>query len=225
MHPVFFGVKMLHLRIERAAHALIRGGFVREVGVTPARLTILKTLGVYRLGLPRWKLVRMVGVSGPVVSRMLRALEELGYVRRSRDGRDKRKVFVQITALGAEILGGLDDTEALAEDELRHAVVTRRSASYDLCEEELTRKALKKAERDATYELQIFERFLLRGRKRLGCHTPFSHPWFVGAVSSQTPVLLEPLGTFDPPGEAQNGDARWYDPWSTEYRPDVAEAS
>jgi hypothetical protein len=122
---------------------------------------------------------------------------------------------------------GLDETEASAEDALRHAMVTKPSSADDLEDDDalLEVEDLAAAEEKATHELQIFERFLLRGQKRLGGDTPFSHPWFVGAINNWWPVLLEPLGTFDPPGAAANGRAGWYDPWSREYRPDLAEAS
>src|SRR5262245_60494456 len=66
MHSVFFGLK-------RVMYGL-RKTFKRRLDryrlkVTPAQYDVLRILCDYRCGLARFVLVRLLGVSGPVVSR------------------------------------------------------------------------------------------------------------------------------------------------------------
>ena len=49
-------------------------------------------------------LARCLNVSKPVVTRALNRLGTLGYLRRQRDDRDKRNIFVAPTSEGAEFL-------------------------------------------------------------------------------------------------------------------------
>ena len=47
-----------------------------------------------------------LGVSKPVVTRALNTLGRLGYLRRERDERDRRNIFVTRTTVGTEFLEG-----------------------------------------------------------------------------------------------------------------------
>lgn len=49
-------------------------------------------------------LARMLNVSKPVVTRALNRLSALGYLRRERDDRDKRNIYVTRTTEGANFL-------------------------------------------------------------------------------------------------------------------------
>jgi len=51
-------------------------------------------------------LASILGVSKPVVTRALNTLGRLGYLRRERDERDRRNIFVTRTSVGAEFLEG-----------------------------------------------------------------------------------------------------------------------
>lgn len=51
-------------------------------------------------------LAATLGVSKPVVTRALNTLGRLGYLRRERDERDRRNIFVTRTGVGAEFLEG-----------------------------------------------------------------------------------------------------------------------
>ena len=99
MNPVFFGLK-------RAYHSTLRIGRAnfRALQLTAARFDLLYALT--DRGRPRNEatrqsvLRRMLGVSRPTVSRMLRSLEELGFVRRQRSEVDRRQLEVRLTGYG-----------------------------------------------------------------------------------------------------------------------------
>ena len=106
MHAIAFGTKRTFhgfLRVTRRAFA--------SVALTAARYDLMSLLS---LQAPEWpscatrqsNLWRMLGVTPGVVSRMLRALEALGMVRRERPDRrgDRRQRLVSITALGRTCL-------------------------------------------------------------------------------------------------------------------------
>jgi DNA-binding MarR family transcriptional regulator len=72
-----------------------------SVGVTAARFDLMYAIfGAYRGQIHQAALARKVGVSVPVVARMLRSLEELGYVLRERCRVDRRKILVGLTKAG-----------------------------------------------------------------------------------------------------------------------------
>jgi DNA-binding MarR family transcriptional regulator len=78
MHAAFFALK-------RAYHStlrLTRAGLT-ELGLTAARFDMLFALGEYRRGLLQGSLIRVLGVGRTTVSRMLAALEKLGFVKRT----------------------------------------------------------------------------------------------------------------------------------------------
>lgn len=78
-----------------------------EMGLTAARFDMLSALCVARpawlrgMGLRQSTLRRVLGVSAPVVTRMVQALEKLRLVRREREVLgDRRQVVVMLTKLG-----------------------------------------------------------------------------------------------------------------------------
>jgi DNA-binding MarR family transcriptional regulator len=101
MDNVFFALK-------RAYHGSLRVGrkalvAIRCEGLTPARLDMLQALSTEDF-LPQRELQRILGVTKATVSRMVRALEELGYVKRDRDEADRRRMFAWLTERGTECL-------------------------------------------------------------------------------------------------------------------------
>ena len=76
MHPLFFSIKRAHYSVLRFA-----GGLLRRFGLTPARFDLLFLLRAKAVT-SQCALHRELGVCRMVVSRMLRALEELGLVTR-----------------------------------------------------------------------------------------------------------------------------------------------
>lgn len=101
MHTVLFEMKHAHLTAVRFSRA-----FVAEVGLTPARLDLLRALVAAdpETGMLQSTLRRRLCVSAPVVSRMVRALEALGFVERTRCPRDRRQVWINLSPLGAHSL-------------------------------------------------------------------------------------------------------------------------
>lgn len=103
MNYYFFAMK-------RAFHATLR--VTRDVaaafGLTPARSDML--YAIFRAPgharprgrgeLTQRELREKLGVSAPTVSRMVRALESLGFVERRRSYRDRRTLDVQLTDFG-----------------------------------------------------------------------------------------------------------------------------
>jgi DNA-binding MarR family transcriptional regulator len=95
MHFLSFAVKRAHLRCVETLKP-VAGLY----GLTPARFDVLHVIR-QRLGEATQACIRHVlGVSGTTISRMVQALEELGFVARERHWRDKRTKLVRLTDLG-----------------------------------------------------------------------------------------------------------------------------
>jgi DNA-binding MarR family transcriptional regulator len=96
MHAAFFGLKRAYwgsLRVTR--------GTLTEMGLTAARFDLLYMLWEYpRLPCSQRSLTRRLGVSPPVVSRMLKSLRERGLVVRARDTLDRRSWLISLTSEG-----------------------------------------------------------------------------------------------------------------------------
>lgn len=100
MHAIAFGLK-------RAFHATlaITRRPLATFGITAARLDMLHAIqSGGDLGLPQRSLRALLGVTDATISRMLRALEELEYITRSRDPHDARRLVVRLTRTGLSIL-------------------------------------------------------------------------------------------------------------------------
>jgi DNA-binding MarR family transcriptional regulator len=99
MNAVFFGLK-------RAHHSVLGlgRGTLKKVGLTAARFDLLFALtenGRRRLGWKRQSAVRRIlGVTRPTVSRMVRSLELLGIVKRRRCRYDRRQLQIAFTPRG-----------------------------------------------------------------------------------------------------------------------------
>jgi DNA-binding MarR family transcriptional regulator len=97
MHALFF-------RLKRAYQAPLKmfNRRLRAVSLTCARYDLLHALRS-RVGRLQSELWRTLGVTRPVVSRMLKALEAMKLVRR-RVAEDKRQRFVELTPRGRALL-------------------------------------------------------------------------------------------------------------------------
>ena len=94
MDEIIFGMKRGHLASARFGHRLLA-----PFGLTPARFDMLYAL--QNVGLYQTQLAQMLGVARSTVSRMLAALEKLGWVCRFRL-RNMR--IVSLTRAGAALL-------------------------------------------------------------------------------------------------------------------------
>jgi DNA-binding MarR family transcriptional regulator len=96
MHSVFFGLK-------RAYHSTLRltRKTLGKMGLTAARFDLLFALhSSGKGGVRQSQLRRTLGVCASVISRMLKALELLGYVKREREMGDTRQRRVTLTNKG-----------------------------------------------------------------------------------------------------------------------------
>ena len=103
MHAIAFGSKRVFhgfLRVTRKP--------LCSIGLTAARFDLLSALAGPRLqwggAEAQFELVQTLGVSPPVVSRMLKALEKLGLVKRVRMDEDQRFKLVFLTKKGFALL-------------------------------------------------------------------------------------------------------------------------
>ena len=96
MHFMTFALKRAHLR----AIAFVRP-WLAHTAITPARYDILHLLHEHRLRpLRQTALKHALGISAATLSRMLKRLEELGFITRSPSPRDRRAKNVALTAGG-----------------------------------------------------------------------------------------------------------------------------
>lgn len=93
MHPLFYETKHAHLSFVRFFR---RDAAAR--GLTPARVDMLRAIQrVFCSQIRQSDLWRVLNVSKMVVSIMVRALERLGFVRRTRADGDSRTFLVTLT--------------------------------------------------------------------------------------------------------------------------------
>lgn len=164
MHRVFFSIKRVHWRWQKRAETLL---CERDVWITPARFTMLRVLHVYKFGIQRGKLARLLGVAGPGVSRMLGALEAEGLVKRGRYDHDRRCVLVELTGAGRDVVErGLGSGSDVLEVDREAKRVFASSDHPDV-------------------DIELLDAFLIRARVRLEDETPFPVPWRGGELISE----------------------------------------
>jgi DNA-binding MarR family transcriptional regulator len=173
MHAVFFGVKRAHLEVVWR----LTGPLIEKSGLTPARFDLMRIVRLRPHGVPQGTLHWLLGVSPPTVSRMLKSLEELGWIRRVEHRRDRRSRVVHITESGtAAVEMALAATVGSREAEHHVARVatgdrTRRSGGRQ------DAAAIKGAIEAAKAKVVALEGTLARMRSALFDFAPFVHPW------------------------------------------------
>ena len=156
MHVAFFGIKRVHLRVVH-----ITGELLRERHLTPARFDMMRIIEMYGdLGIPQAAIQHRLGVSAPTVSRMLKSLQKLGFVRLGRLARDRCCGLVTITAVGLWVVQNA--RENLVDNGISERLALRGLA-FD--------------REEARPALATLERSLTRMRRTYGDSTPFDHPW------------------------------------------------
>lgn len=111
MHAIAFRLKMGHLRNLAFGRWVIKER-VKVKDMTPARFDLLYAVRRVAIeledrpferlmhGIEQWRLVKKLGVAKSVTSRMLKRLEELGWIRRERCEDDRRVKYVTLTKEG-----------------------------------------------------------------------------------------------------------------------------
>lgn len=92
--------------------ALVRRAIAQRVeryGISPAQYNVLRILrGAGEAGLPTLAVRDRLIEEAPGITRLIDKLEESGYVRRDRTGRDRRMVHCCITQRGLDLLLAMD---------------------------------------------------------------------------------------------------------------------
>jgi DNA-binding MarR family transcriptional regulator len=99
MHGTLFGLKRAYwgsLGVTRKR--------LKELGLTAARFDLLYVLRQKRGPLRQRVLTRTLGVTHPVVSRMLKSLQTLGLTTRARRDADRREWIISLTPAGRALI-------------------------------------------------------------------------------------------------------------------------
>jgi DNA-binding MarR family transcriptional regulator len=169
MHPLFFGVKRVHLCVQRLSRALCEEW---DLEVTPAQLDMLRIV-FERQGVARWQLVDLLGIAGPAVSRMLGVLERGGWVERRRAKWDARYVLVRLTARGSELVAfALEGPLSKDHEAIMQGCVSRSDPP--------------------SADAEKLEGLLLGARIRLGDSARFIHPWMRVLVTDEYTLAKPP---------------------------------
>ena len=158
MHRVFFSVKRVHLRVVEESKVL-----VRRFGLTPARFDLLRVVDAHEPhAVAQSEICRVLGVSAATVSRMLIALEKIGFIERTADQRDRRRLLVRLTDFGWNRV-----------DEAIVACVTVGAA------EAMARRGVGGDGQLAVIRLRLLQKHLNSMRRVYGDSAPFVDPWRV----------------------------------------------
>jgi DNA-binding MarR family transcriptional regulator len=137
-----------------------------ELGLTAARFDMLYIL---RRGHPiaQRAITRTLGVTPPVVSRMLKSLRELGLVTRQRWGGDRREWLISLTAQGRTVIRRAID--AFIHSRRVHHIVERA-----ICP---TMPAGPARQEAAFYATEALESLLDRLRQGFRAGGTLHYPW------------------------------------------------
>ena len=165
MQRVYFGMKRVMYLLRRRFWKRLRKC---QIPVTPAQYEVLRILDAHdhEHGMARFALVRLLGVSGPVVSRMLGVLEERGLIERKAHERDKRAVIVTLTPFGAEATYGWN----------------AKGPEFPEWMDRRIRKSFTSSKERANVELDLLERYLWRARYKNKETSPRLDPFKRGDV-------------------------------------------
>jgi DNA-binding MarR family transcriptional regulator len=156
MHRIFFSIKRVHLRVIE-----IGKGLLAAFGLTPARFDMLRVVLEHEPhGLLQSRLRALLGVSGATVSRMLKALEALGFVTRTPLATDRRNLLIELTQYGWDTM-----------DAAMCRLVWNRAANA------LARRGVSAKPEDADRKLGVLQGFLSSMRKAYDDRAAFIDPW------------------------------------------------
>lgn len=174
METMFFGVKRMHL----CANAILKK-VLWYTSLTPARFDVLRIVGLR--GPIRQRTIRyLLGVSGPTLSIMLKALMKAGEIEKEVDPTDRRHRIVRITVFGRDSLGdayeeGIDTR--VGEQMVKTAVAYARLPDLD----------------DPGLQRAVFdlEDFLVKARRMFRDASKVRNPWTDDDLPSMVQRALE----------------------------------
>jgi len=155
MHAIFFGMKRAYQRSLAIARPL-----VARFGLTSARFDMLYVIEDHQGRVLQSHLRRILGVTAPTVSKMLRSLELLGLITRRPCPLDRRQRLVELTREGLKRI-----RRAIGEN------ITLGAVDFAVeC-------ALSAVGGDAFVEIDTFESMLRRVRKAYHDGATLHYPW------------------------------------------------
>lgn len=169
MHEIFFGVKRVHIEVVRLTRRMIFHSHL-----TPARFDMLRIVKLYPDGVAQGTIQWLLGVTAPVVSRMLKALEALGFVDRERAARDRRSRWVRLTERGAIAVG------VASSATLGNLEAERTAARLVLGSDRLVSDSYEETLRtidEGSDSVAHVDGFLVKMRAALADRAAFHHPW------------------------------------------------
>ena len=173
MHASFFAIKRVHLRVLAVTRKIIRG-----YELTPARFDMLRVVLLQDDGIAQTTLRWLLGVSAPTVSRMLKSLQEKGFVEREQDDDDGRCLIVRLTPRGRVAVRMCIEQTVVAREAERTAargVLGDTRAQPKSYEEVL---ATISAGKTSLAQLDVL---LANMRRAFADPAPFWHPWRAGS--------------------------------------------
>jgi DNA-binding MarR family transcriptional regulator len=87
--------------IVRTNQVLING-FSRAVGMPVSRLLLMRELAnAPAAGIGVLKIARQLGINAAAVTRLVKQMEQQGFIKRRADGKDRRRSYLTLSAKGA----------------------------------------------------------------------------------------------------------------------------
>jgi len=160
MHVTYFGLKRAYYSSMRITRPVLR-----ELRLTPARFDMLTAITRHR-GIFQSLLRRVLGVSAPVISRMVRALEALGFVVRTRSPYDKRQIRLSATPTALARMNAADEWSICSYLELAFDSAVAGEHWYDEFEVLLKTEQLE----------MILKRIRETFRDTASLYYPYGHP-------------------------------------------------
>jgi MarR family transcriptional regulator, transcriptional regulator for hemolysin len=128
------------LRIAAKSARMLLERRLAQAGASFATWTVLAMLESAGPVIQR-VLAASLGIEGPTLTRHLGRLEELGLIRRNRDGADRRYALVELTPSGRMLCHELDAIARAANDQLLSGFSEAETAQLKSMLQKLTRNA------------------------------------------------------------------------------------
>ena len=129
-----------HLRVAAKSARMLLERHLTQAGASFGTWTVLAVLEGAGPMIQR-VLAASLSIEGPTLTRHLDRLEELGLIRRNRDGADRRYVLVELTPAGRTLCRELDAIARAANDELLSGFSEDETAQLKSMLQRLTRNA------------------------------------------------------------------------------------
>jgi len=178
MHAILFALK-------RTFHKSVWFGrfLLKDYCLTPSRFDILYILKKQPVLRTMWqsKIREILGIAGPTLSRMIKALVELGFIRRERSTLDRRQFEISLTGRGRQTITHAIRT-IIDSGIITHAVVHFVSPDWESPEATF---------RDVD-ELEVKLKYM---RERLLDEATLNYLWHPDDLFDRWPIALRPLSS------------------------------